>query len=226
MESDERETARAAHRQERRERRERRHVDRPDRTRQRADRREELLDAAIAGIRERGANAPMEALAAAAGVTKPILYRHFGDRAGLVSAIADRFSESLLRDLQAALGQQTPEPRVLLNSTVDAFVSFIEREPDLYRFLVHNRSNDVDLTGFLNQIAGNVALVIGEQLRGLGRDSGGAEAIAHGVVAFVYAAGDWWVERQTMSRTQLVTYLSDFLWDGFNGQGAQERTQS
>jgi AcrR family transcriptional regulator len=187
----------------------------------REDRRGLLLDSAIGGIRAHGPSASMDQLAAAAGITKPILYRHFGDRAGLVAAIADHFADSLLKDLQAALGQITPAPRELLSSTIDAFVSFVEREPELYRFLVHNRTNNVDLSGFLNTIAANVALVIGEQLRSAGRDSGGAEPIAHGIVAFVYAAGDWWVEHRTIPRAQLVTYLTDFLWDGFNGQGAQ-----
>jgi AcrR family transcriptional regulator len=208
--------ARAAHRQERRERRDRRHVER-------ADRREALLEAAIGGIRKHGPAASMDVLAAEAGITKPILYRHFGDRAGLVSQIAKRFADSLLADLQAALGQTTPEPRVLLTSTIDAFLGFIEREPALYRFLVHNRNVDAaDFTGFLDEIASQVALVIGEQLRSIGRDSGGAEPIAHGIVAFVYSAGDWWIERRTMPRPQLVTYLTDFLWEGFNGQGAQQ----
>ncbi|MEY2418658.1 MAG: hypothetical protein QOG90_1338 [Actinomycetota bacterium] len=204
------------HRQDRRERHERRHVER-------ADRREALLEAAIDGIRKHGPSASMDALAAEAGVTKPILYRHFRDRSGLVSEIAKRFADSLLADLQAALGQTTPEPRTILASTVDAFLGFIEREPALYRFLVHNRHvQGADFTGFLDEISNRVALVIGEQLRAAGRDSGSAEPVAHGVVAFVYAAGDWWIERRTMPRPQLVTYLDEFLWAGFNGQGVQQ----
>jgi AcrR family transcriptional regulator len=209
------EETRSAHRQERRERREHRHV-------ARADRRASLLDAAIDGIRKHGPAASMDALASEGGVTKPILYRHFGDRAGLVSEIAQRFADSLLNDLQAALSQSTPEPQQIVSRTIDAFLGFIEREPALYRFLVRNRDVEAaDFTGFLDEISNRVALVIGEQLRAAGRDSGGAEPIAHGVVAFVYAAGDWWIERQTMPRAQLVTYLTEFLWAGFNGQGAQ-----
>ena len=209
------EDLRATHRQERRERRDRRHVDR-------ADRREALLTAAVDGIRKHGPSASMDMLASEAGITKPILYRHFGDRAGLVSEIAKRFADSLLADLQTALSQTTPEPRTILTSTIDAFLGFIEREPALYRFLVHNRDVEAaDFTGFLDEISNRVALVIGEQARVAGRDSGGAEPIAHGIVAFVYAAGDWWLDRRAMPRTQLVTYLSEFLWEGLNGQGVQ-----
>ncbi len=76
----------------------------------------------------------------------------------------------------------------------------------------------VDLSGFLDRISNTVALAIGEQLRAVGRDSGGAEVIARGVVSFVYAAGDWWVDRKTMPRAQLVSYLTEFLSTGFTGQ--------
>ena len=47
-------------------------------------------------IREIGPGVTMEQLAKAGGVTKPILYRHFGDRDGLIQAIAERFSNDLL----------------------------------------------------------------------------------------------------------------------------------
>ncbi len=199
-----------------------------DRSAQRADRREELLNAAISGIRKHGPSASMDVLAAEAGITKPILYRHFGDRAGMVSAIADRFAETLKADLTAALSQTTVDTRALLVGTIDAFVGYIEREPAVYRYLVRNGHSDpaVDLTGFLDQISNSVALVIGEEARRLGRDSGGAEAIAHGIVAFVYGAGDWWVDRRTMPREQLVAYLADFLWGGFEGQSQAIGAQS
>lgn len=212
MTDDTRHEHRARRVEERAARHERRHGEREIR-------REELLEAAINGIRKHGPQASMEALATEAGITKPILYRHFGDRAGLVNAIAERFADTLQADLQSALGLS--DPSMLLRSTIDAFVAYIEREPEVYRYLIRNAGgagSAVDLADVLDQISTNVAFVIGEQLRAAGRDSGGAEAIAHGVVAFVYAAGDWWVDRRTMSRAQLVTYLADFLTNGFTGQ--------
>lgn len=214
----------AEHRREHRERREQeraaRHVARSARH---ADRREELLDAAIAGIRKHGPSASMDQLAAEAGITKPILYRHFGDRAGLARAVADRFASELEAELGNAIGQVTNDSRSLLANTIEAFVSYIERDPALYRFLVQPGTDAaVDLSGFLERISNNVAFAVGEQLRASGRDSGGAEVIARGVVSFVYAAGDWWVDRRTMPRAQLVSYLTDFLSTGFNGQWGSE----
>ena len=147
----------------------------------RADRREELLDAAITGIRTHGASASMDQLAAAAGITKPILYRHFGDRAGLINAIADRFATQLERELLTSINEVTDGTHELLVRTVDAFVAYIEADPALYRFIVQPQYDPaIDLGGFLDRISSYIAVAIGEQLRSLGRDSGGAEVIRAG----------------------------------------------
>lgn len=221
----EREAMRAARAQERRERRAHRgvHDQGSSRAEQRAERRAGLLQASIAGIRKHGPAVTMDELAAEAGVTKPILYRHFGDRAGLITAVADVFAAELMSELRTSLGKPGDPPDVLV-ATIDAFIGFVEREPNLYRYLVQHGATDhgesvVSVGAFLRQVSHEVAQVIGEQLRGAGRDSGGAEVIAHGVVAFVYAAGDQWVERPTMPRAQLVEYVAEFLSTGFVGQG-------
>lgn len=185
----------------------------------RVERREALLDAAIEGIRKHGPSASMDQLAAEAGITKPILYRHFGDRAGLVHAIADRFATQLEHELLTSITEVTDNTHELLVRTVDAFVAYIERDTALYRFIVQPQYDAaVDLVGFLDRLGAYIAVAIGEQLRTLGRDSGGAEVIARGVVAFVHASGDWWVDRRTMPRARLVSYVADFLTGGFNGQ--------
>jgi AcrR family transcriptional regulator len=185
--------------------------------RTRTDRRPELLDAAAAAIRHHGAGASMTQIAAQAGVTKPILYRHFGDRDGLVHALAERFATDLLAELQAAL-QSSDDQRMLIVATIDAYIAFVERDPDVYRFLVQHVGNgEVGVIGFMHQVGQQVAVVLGEQLRAAGRDSGGAEPLAHGIVGMVHAAGHWWVDHRSMPRARLVEYLADLLWTGVAG---------
>jgi AcrR family transcriptional regulator len=53
-------------------------------------RRRELLEAADRVVLRDGPGASMNAIAAEAGITKPILYRHFGDKGGLYAALAKR----------------------------------------------------------------------------------------------------------------------------------------
>lgn len=64
-----------------------------------ARRRRELLDAADRVVLRDGPGASMNAIAAEAGITKPILYRHFGDKGGLYSALAKRHTDALLASL-------------------------------------------------------------------------------------------------------------------------------
>src|SRR6266511_236767 len=58
-------------------------------------RRLELLEAAIEVIRREGPTASMDEIAAQAGITKPIVYRYFGDRAGVYQALADVLRQRL-----------------------------------------------------------------------------------------------------------------------------------
>lgn len=170
-------------------------------------------------LRAGGADVSMERIANAAGVTKPILYRHFGDREGLVRAMADRFADQLRADITTSLLGPAEDPRDLLRATIDSYLAFVERDPDVYRFIISaalseaGRQDDA-LGTFIRQIGADVAGVLGERLREAGADSGPAEPWAHGMIGMVHQAGDWWLERRTMPRERLVTYLVDLLWSG------------
>jgi AcrR family transcriptional regulator len=179
-------------------------------------RRAELLAAAIGAIRDLGPNATMEQLAAAGGITKPILYRHFDDRDGLIAAVSEVFAAELLDQIVSSLAADAG-PRDLLVSTVDSYVAFIEREPNLYRFLV-SRAGAGRIGGLIEQVSKQVASVIGEQLRSFGLDSGPAVPWAYGIVGMVHEAGDWWLEDETMPRARLVEYLTSLLWNGLGNQ--------
>jgi AcrR family transcriptional regulator len=184
----------------------------------REERRSQLLDAAVTAIREIGSGASMEQIAAQGGVTKPILYRHFGDRDGLVDAIGEHYGTLLLERVGATLDGGSPED--LLHRTVDGYLEFLEADPELYSFLVRQTA-PADLTqsvtGLIDVIGRRVAVVIGDRLRELGLDAGGAEPMAFGIVGMVHSAGDWWIRTRTMSRQALTLYLVTLLWNGFAG---------
>ena len=187
-----------------------------DRTVRRAERRAELLEAAVRAIRQIGPTVSMDAIAAEAGVTKPIVYRHFGDRVGLANALADEFGSQLVAELDAALSKDLP-PDQLLAATIDAYLAFVERDPHVYSFLVGRLGAPVGTeaaNGLVTQVGQRVALVLGEQLRALGIDSGPAEPWAFGIVGLVHLAGDWWLERRTVTRARLVEDLTALLWNG------------
>ena len=102
----------------------------------------------------------------------------------------------------------------------DAYLAFVERDPHLYSFLVGRLGAPVGTevaNGLITQVGQRVAVVLGEQLRTLGLDSGPAEAWAFGIVGMVHLAGDWWLERKTTTRARLVDDLTTLLWRGLGG---------
>ena len=72
----------------------------------RDDRNRQLLDVARALIREEGSDAlSLGRLAEAAGVTKPVVYDHFGTRAGLLLALYEEFDSRQTASMDEALAQ-------------------------------------------------------------------------------------------------------------------------
>lgn len=187
---------------------------------QREARRNQLLDAAIAEIRVLGPGATMEQLAKAGGVTKPILYRHFGDRDGLIEAIAQRFSADLLMSVTTPL-LEVSEPRGLLDTTIGSYVAFLEREPSLYGFLIQQPNPTTEhrspIGSLVDVIGKQISSVLGEQLALVGRDTGASQPWAYGIVGMVHVSTNWWLRDQTMSRDRFVAYLTDLIWNGLTG---------
>jgi AcrR family transcriptional regulator len=194
---------------------------RPEVLARRAERRSYFLDAADQVIRRDGPGASINQIAAEARIAKPVLYRHFGDKGGLYQALAERYVRILLDDLRASLEKESTG-RALLASTIDSYLRFVDENRPVYRFLMHRAVSErpeaqETVTDFMRQVAGEVAVVLGEELRRNGLDSGGAEPWAHGIVGMVELAADWWLRTQSMPRERLAVYLTDLLWNGFEG---------
>src|SRR5256885_13558205 len=113
----------------------------------RPSKREQLLDAADRVVQREGSAATMNLIAAEAGITKPILYRHFGDKVGLYRALADRHIDQLLGRLRAALATRGGL-QARTRATVDAYLAAVEEQPQVYRFLMEVAvAEDVDVRG-------------------------------------------------------------------------------
>jgi AcrR family transcriptional regulator len=186
------------------------------RAHQRRRRREELLDVADRVIQRRGPGVSMDEIATEAGITKPVLYRHFGDKDGLYEALTHRYVDELARALKPAVGSK--EPRQQLAATIDGYLAYVEREPERYRFLLHAgeqpRTAPI-LAEFRRTHIASCAFTAAENLRAAGIDPRFVDPWAQCVNGMVRAAGAGWLERRSLPRAQLVEYLTTILWDGF-----------
>ena len=191
----------------------------PVRTGRSQERRRSLLEAADRVVRRSGPEASMAAIAAEAGIGKPVVYRHFGDKGGLYRALADRHIEDLMGRLSAAL--RRPADRFQRTRlVVDAYLTAIEEEPQIYRFLLHRAPiEEPTLTGLVAELTRRVAealsagIVAELDLPDASRPT--ALAWGHGMVGAVQAAGDWWLQTREVPRERLVDDLCELLTRGW-----------
>ena len=135
-------------------------------TRRDPERRAQLLEAADRAIATHGAAVRMEDIASEAGVTKPILYRHFGDKGGLYEAVARRAARVLEERLETGL-EVAEGPREKLRATIDAFLAAVEDRPETYRFLLHSAAAE---RPEVSQAVGDFTHELGRRLAGVLRE--------------------------------------------------------
>ncbi|MBW1598853.1 TetR/AcrR family transcriptional regulator [Streptomyces sp. JJ38] len=187
----------------------------------RAARREEFVDAALRALAAHGPELRVERVAAEAGVSKPVLYRHFTDKAHLLAALHDRVTVMLMERLEPAL-DPTAAPRAQIRGAVDAFFSLLEDHPNLYWLVSRSdpagpASEGQGVRASKEMAAKTLAQIFDEYLHAYGLDTRGAEPLAHSIVGMVHSTADWWMQKPTLSRADVVAHLSDSVWDCLDG---------
>ena len=104
-------------------------------------RRAQLVDAAVAAVGRHGAGVGMDEIAAEAGTSKTVVYRHFADRAELHVAVCTRVASQLLPKLREAI-ESSPAPRQMVAAAIETYLAFLEARLVDYA-LVPGLSNEV-----------------------------------------------------------------------------------
>lgn len=192
----------------------------------RAKRRRELVEAALRAIRHHGPAVGMDDISAAAATSKTVVYRHFGDRTGLYAAVVESVDQRILDSLGAATAGQDPvadDPLGLIASMVDAFLLLVEKDPEIYRFvvtrpLVDSPVEDDPVAGLADRVGEQVARALEAHLRRQGRDPSCAATWGHGLIGFVRATADRWLATDlARPRSALVTDVTDLFAPALTG---------
>jgi AcrR family transcriptional regulator len=191
-------------------------------TEHRKARREQLIDAAVAAVRQYGSEAGMDQIAAAARTSKPVIYRYFTDKNDLYRAVGQRIIAevvTVLRNLPI-----DSDPQALLRTSIDAYLQLLEENPKLFRFLTQNRllgearAGEPTAAEFSQPVADVLTAGLAAQLHAIGLDPAGARPWGEAAVGFIRAASLWWLDNpESMTREQLREYLAALLWGGGAG---------
>lgn len=202
----------------------------------RQERRKALVESAIRTIRSRGATVGMDELATDAGTSKTVFYRHFSDRHGLYQAVAARVDELILRDIGRVLGQRADggdgdgldaldvDPRSVIHAAIDAYLQLVERDPEVYRFIVSAPIVNTSTAGnaaeaaasATGRMAGQISELVSAALVERGSDPAPARLWGLSMVGLVRAGADAWLASSAgdVTREEVTSQLTDLAWSG------------
>lgn len=125
-------------------------------------RREQLLDAAKAVVAEEGFHGvSIEAVARRAGITRPIVYRHFEDLGALLEALVERETVRALGQLREFLPRELGgDPREALIAALRGYLRAVESDPVTWRLMLVPPEGAPGLLG--ERIAAGRAAVIAQ----------------------------------------------------------------
>jgi AcrR family transcriptional regulator len=192
-------------------------TDQPRKRMSAPERREQLLAVARGAFAEKGYDAvSVEEIAQRAGVTKPVVYEHFGGKEGIYAVIVDREVSALFGRLSQALQVKTARGRV--EAAADEFLGYIEERPDGFRVMLRDTSQ-VDgarttWTTLLGDLADQIDERLAEELDERGFDRQVAPLYSRAVIGGIANVGQWWLETGEPSRSEVAAHIANLIFNG------------
>jgi len=188
------------------------------------ERREQLLDIGRSLFAQKGFDATsVEEIAQRAGVSKPVVYEHFGGKEGLYAVVVDREMRALLDSITGALTSQG-HPRELLERAAFALLDYVESSTDGFRILVRD-SPVAQSTGtfasLISDAASQVEHIMVNQFKERGFDPTFAPMYAQMLVGMVALTGQWWLDARKPKKADVAAHLVNLAWNGLSGLEAR-----
>ena len=182
------------------------------------ERRQQLLDVALDVFSGTGFHeTPRDDIAAAAGVTKPVLYQHFTSKRSLYLHLVDDVGQRMARAI-AVKTSDTDSPREQVESGVAAYFDFVadNRAAFLLLFEGADRS-DADVAEAVNRIEDSMAELVAP-LIAAGIEADQQRALAYGIVGAAEAAGRAWATgKLNIDASHLAVEIAELAWSGLRG---------
>jgi AcrR family transcriptional regulator len=180
-----------------------------------AERRELIIEAAGRLFGERGYDGTrLDDIAAAAGVTKPVLYRHFDSKRDLYLALLARHRDDL-PTFTGAMPAEGPLPE-RLRAVLDDWLEYVETHAYAWKMLFRDTGGGGEVQAFRSDVHARAREVLAEVIRFLGNREIPqreveplAELMSMGMASLVL----WWMENPGTPREALVDAMAR-VWIG------------
>jgi AcrR family transcriptional regulator len=188
----------------------------------RAVREQQVLDAAVAVFSRRGYHATtVDEIAAAARLSKPMVYAYLGTKEELFIACLHREGTRLIEAVAAAAvdagaGHRGPDPAGQLSRGLHAFLGFVAAHRDGWSVLVRQARGQPPFAEVLGQLRARFAeILMGTLARAAPslRDFD-LTIVGYAMVGATEAVADWLVDHPGADPASAATRLMTALWLG------------
>jgi AcrR family transcriptional regulator len=159
----------------------------------------------------------LDAIAAAAGVTKPILYRHFDDKQSLYLALLERHRDDLGSFAAAIPAYGTPAERA--RAVLEVWFAYVEAHSYAWKLLFRDTGGGPEIQAFRLEVHARARAVLVDMIRTLSEApiparelEPLAELMSMGMASLVL----WWIDNPTVPRPAIIDAMTR-VWAGLLG---------
>lgn len=158
----------------------------------------------------------VEEIASQAKISKPVIYEHFGGKEGLYAVIVDREVHALMSALETAL-DSSKRPRIILEDSALALLTYIESNSDGFRILVRDAPQN-STSGSFSSLMGDIAIkvehLLANQFSQANMNPKWAPLYAQMLVGLIAQVGQWWLDERRMSKEDVASHVVNLVWNG------------
>ena len=192
-------------------------------------RRSQLVDVGRGLFAMRGLDGTtIEEIAAAAGVSKPVIYEHFGSKEGLYTQVVEFEFRILLAAITDALTEEA-KPRVLVERAALALLTYIEDRTDGFRILLRDAPPSQPEGAFstlLSHVTARVEHILSDEFSRRGFSGQDGAMYAQMLVGMVAMTGQWWQDSRQPDKNTVAAHLVNLAWNGLTGLKKDPELQS
>lgn len=189
-----------------------------------AKRRQQLVEVGRRIFAEYGYDsATVEEIAAVAGVSKPVVYEHFGGKEGLYVAVIEEEQARLFNAILSSIGEGRWRERI--ERGILALLSYVEDHTDGFVILVHGQmpGGEHSYSTLLNTLTVQVSHLLEEAFRHRGLNPKLAQLHAQAIVGAVSMTALWWLDQRSPDKYAVATHVANLCWNGLAGLEAQPK---
>ncbi|WP_068402007.1 TetR/AcrR family transcriptional regulator [Kribbia dieselivorans] len=158
----------------------------------------------------------VEEIAAAAKVSKPVVYEHFGGKEGLYAVVVDREIAELTEMITTALTTPGTSKQVIERAAL-ALLDYIEGSTDGFRILVRDSGigqSSGSYATLISDVTSQVQHILVAAFKRHKLDAKAAPMYAQMLVGSVALVGQWWLDHRSFKKADVAAHVVNLAWNG------------